>query len=151
MKNILASLLLVICLSGVVLANDVISKDHQIILKNTKHAYGPKTEWIPSEAQTAKALVAIKQFLINENPYSGPFNDQRAIILNRLSDYRVQFIGILIDGQQMIHCNFFPKSGDFNYAKNAYVFVFDGGTSFWRIDCDITNNVCLNFEVNGEA
>ena len=144
------SCLILITMAEGVFADNIISKNDQIILTTRNQESGPKVEWIPSEEQTSIALNAIHDFL-RDKKYSGTQNEQREIILNQISNYRIQFIGILINGRKIIHCNFFPKQDRFEYAKDEYVFVFDGGTSYWRIDYDIENNMCLNFEVNGDA
>lgn len=150
MKTKILICLILTILSGGAFADKIISKNDQIILKEQKQEYGPIVEWIPSEPETSLAIESIYKFLKDET-YSGPDNEQRKIILNQISDYKVQFVGIITNGRKIIHCNFFPKGEDFKYANKEYVFVFDGGTSFWRIDYDIENNACLNFEVNGKA
>lgn len=149
-KKILISLMLVVNMFNGVLADNIISQENQIILKNKSEKYGPKIEWVPSQAQTAKALAAIYSFIKN-NPYADKFNPEWKITIERMPYYRVQFLGIMVEGRKIIHCNFYPKNKGVNYFRNDYVFVYDGGTSFWRIDYDIEKDICLNFEVNGNG
>ncbi|MCK9555099.1 hypothetical protein M0R36_04710 [bacterium] len=149
-KKILVSLVLFF-ISLNALAGQVIPREYQIILTDNSQSWGPKIEWIPTEPQTSLALKRIEQYLKTNNTFPSDFEEQKKTILKSLSKYSVQFVGIVVDGRKLIHCNFFPRSANLKDVRNTYVFVFDGGTSFWRIDYDIERDSCLNFEVNGEG
>lgn len=150
MKKIIVSIILMTCASISVCAADKISKENQTILENQNKTYGPKSHWVPSKAQTSMALEAIYKFL-NKKMTPDWRNRQRKIIQDQLSSYHVQFVGIIIDGRKSIHCNFFPDEDSFKHDKDSYVYVLDGGASYWRINYDIEKNICFDFEVNGEA
>jgi len=150
MKKIIVSIIFITCTSFFFCADNVISEENQTILESQNKIYGPKSQWVPSKTQTCLALEAIYKFL-NKELTPDWRNRQRKIIQDQLSSYHVQFVGIIIDGRKSIHCNFFPNEDSFKYDKNSYVFVLDGGASYWRINYDIEKNICFDFEVNGEA
>lgn len=135
-------------------AEELIPDKNQVILTKESKYFSHKVEWIPTKKNTAKALNAIYEFLQNSDehkPYSEFAQNELKLILKRFPNYRVQFMGIVIAGKKIIHCNFFPINESFSYWKDSYVFVFDGGYSFWRVDYDINTSKCFNFESNGYA
>jgi hypothetical protein len=149
MKTIILSMLLVACGAIQVCAGDRIPGENQTILKDQDQEYAPGSRWTPTRSQTSRALEAIYEFL-NRKMEDGWKNRQREIIRKRISSYHVQFLGIVKQGRKIIHCNFFPEK-DPDHDKTRYVFVLDGGASYWRIDYDPGKNLCFDFNVNGEA
>lgn len=154
-KKIIYLLLIgILSLQNVFAAEALISDKNQVILTKKSEYLPHKVEWIPTKEETAKALNVISKFLKNtkeQKKYSKYEQNQINLIREHFLSYRVQFVGIAVDGKKRIHCNFFPNNELFPYWKDSYVFVFDGGYSFWRIDFDINSGKCLNFESNGYA
>ena len=150
MKAIILSTLLVAFGSIQVCAGDRIPEENRTILKNQDEEYAPKGRWTPTRAQTTRALEAVYKFLGREMA-EGWKNRQREIIRKRIPSYHVQFLGIVKEGRKVIHCNFFPEKEDFKNRETRYVFVLDGGASFWRVNYDPEKNICFDFNVNGEA
>jgi hypothetical protein len=150
MKKTILMIIFITCIFISICPSGVIPEENQTILDNQTREYGPRCRWVPSKAQTSKALEAIYTFLKTEITPDWR-NRQRKDIQDQISSYHVQFVGTIIDGRKAIHCNFFQEEGGFNHDKYTYVLVLDGGTSYWRINYDIDKNKCFDFEVNGEA
>jgi len=155
MKKIIYLLIIVILSLQNVFATEAFIPDkNQVILTKESKYFSHKVAWVPTKEETSKALSAIAIFLQNPEEhknYSKVAQNKISLIHKLFLNYRVQFVGIDVDGKRIIHCNFFPNSESFSYWKESYVFVFDGGYSFWRIDYDINNGRCFNFEYNGDA
>jgi hypothetical protein len=128
MKKTILMIIFITCIFISICPSGVIPEENQTILDNQTREYGPRCRWVPSKAQTSKALEAIYTFLKTEIT----------------PDWRNR-------QRKAIHCNFFQEEGGFNHDKYTYVLVLDGGTSYWRINYDIDKNKCFDFEVNGEA
>ena len=145
--------LLMVVLTGVWIlgwAGSVIPEENQTILENQNQSQGPRSRWVPTRAHTARALEAIVAFL-NKTMSPNWKNQQRIPIRNRFSSYCVQFVGIFVDGRKALHCNFFPADDDIPRDRKSYVYVLDGGSSYWRINYDTEEERCFDFDVNGEA
>jgi hypothetical protein len=155
MKKVFFTLFMgVLLLQSVFAAETLIPDKNQVILTIGSKYLSHKVEWVPTKEETTKALNAIFKFLQNPEEhknYSKVEINKINLIRERFLNYRVQFVGIAVDGKRRIHCNFFPNKESFSYWKESYVFVFDGGYSFWRIDFDINSGKCLKFESNGDA
>lgn len=150
MKKIILSIIIITCVATIVSTGDKIPEENQTILKSHNKEYGPKGQWVPAKTQTSKALEAVYKFLDKKMAQEWR-EKQRLVIKGQISSYYVQFLGIKIEGRKVIHCNFFRDEDLFKRKKDSYVFVLDGGASFWRINYDIEKDKCLDFEVNGEA
>jgi len=74
------------------------------------------------------------------------------MILERLSDYRRQYFGIIgTNNSKRLFMNlFFPSRFHENWT-GQYVFVFDGGTAYWRIQFDFASKRFMQFNTNGFA
>lgn len=147
------TILMIIFIAGIgvgMWASGVIPEENQTILRTQNRPFGPKSQWVPSRAQASKALEAVYRFLGTEITPDWR-NRQRKEIQDQISSYHVQFVGIIIDGRQIIHCNFFRAGDGFRHDRTTYVFVLDGGSSYWRVNVDIEKSLCFDFDVNGEA
>lgn len=142
----------ILLLQNVFAAEIIIPDKNQVILTKGSKYFHHKVGWIPTKEDTSKALNAIAKFLQNSEEHEN-YNEykqsQIKLIREQFLMYHVQFIGIIIDGKKIIHCNFFPNDESSPYWKDSYVFVFDGGCSYWRIDYGIDAGKCSNFESNG--
>ncbi len=111
--------------------------------------------WKPSAEETRKALAAIQTFL--ERPSTNAWeNSEIPKILKHTKEYRVQFFGIVRDGNRLIRCNFFPapRQGEQEHYQDwqrQEIMVLDGGFWFWQVEYEPSTGKCLNFTSNGDA
>ncbi|MEP4598013.1 MAG: hypothetical protein ABJZ92_17525 [Cyclobacteriaceae bacterium] len=69
-----------------------------------------------------------------------------------LQDYRRQYvIGTTPTGDKLLHINFFCGTEGFEYWKDDYVIVDDGGNCFFQVLINISKIELLEFSVNGVA
>ena len=99
------------------------------------------TYWTPSESDIASAFPKIRGFLKSEAPS----------IASRLSQYRCQYFGIIVEGKKRIYCNFFHRDGGIVNWKSEPLFVLDGGDWYFQLEYDLESEKCLNLRINGEA
>ncbi len=120
-------------------------------IPSTNRAILKTGDWVPSEAEAQKALVAVDTFLNNQT------RDKTDIktIRENMPKTRVQFIGTTHQGKKIIWCNFFPapyKGQDFFPDwKRKKAEMYDGGAAFWNIEYDPDTGKCMSFRVNGIA
>ncbi|MFH1442272.1 MAG: hypothetical protein ABIH18_09590 [Candidatus Omnitrophota bacterium] len=142
-------------MQGVSKKPNSIALEKQVILGKGASSDTEEVKWLPSKEETEKALKAIEDFLKDQEKHkdcSDFSKEEIKKIIDDFPQYNVQFLGVLVNGQKIIHCNFFMAEGDiFSNWADEYISVFDGGYSFWRIDYDVTTGKCLNFESNGYA
>ena len=101
-----------------------------------------KEFWTPTKEQVMKAEEKIEEYLKN-NPVSNAHD-----LWRKLPDYKRQYVGVIVDGHKRIFCNFYCWN---KRLSDKPVFVFDGGACFFRIEYDVDNQKCYNFETNGDA
>jgi hypothetical protein len=108
--------------------------------------------WLPSSPEIQKALPAVLRYLEKSGTAKTTKIERQDCheILDRLRSYKIQCVGKYAGGKKLIHFNFFSHT-DYTYWKKNYVRVDDGGTSYWRIDVEVSTNRCFNFIVNGVA
>jgi hypothetical protein len=124
-----------------------IAPDNMVILESD---YPHKSTWSPTEEQAQEALLKIYEFINNPSNLSDWQKREIEGIKKNLSSYKVQFIGIEIEGEKRIWCNFF--TGDsFDYWEDNVVMVHDGGFWFWQIQYVLETGECINFISNGYA
>jgi len=99
------------------------------------------TYWTPSKSDVAGAFPKIRGFLKSEAP----------AIAARLTRYRCQYFGIIVEGKKRIYCNFFHRDGGIANWKSEPLFVLDGGDRFFQLEYDLESEKCLDLRINGEA
>ena len=124
-----------------------ITPENMVIL-NADSPY--KSTWTPTEEQILKALSTIYEFIDNPTGINDWQKKEIAKIKKNLSLYRVQFVGIEIEGEKRIWCNFFSNDR-IDYWKEGVVIVLDGGFWYWEIQYDVKTGECVNFISNGYA
>lgn len=135
-------------------AQSTIPENNRAVLTKKSEYMPHNPAWNPSAKEADEAISAAFNFLYNadENKkYSGYLQGEMMRIRMNFASYRVQLVGIMVDGKKRIHCNFFPADEGANYWRESYVMVSDGGYNFWRIDYDMETKKCVNFESNGYA
>jgi hypothetical protein len=76
-------------------------------------------------------------------------------ILGNYSSYRRQYVGIKVaGGTRRVLVSSFPEvpegaPDEFPSWLQRWVYVDDGGASFWRIEYDVATGTFLGFDVNG--
>jgi len=115
------------------------------------------------ESRLKPALEAGARSPILLNAYSALFPNQEKFtreqiedVRGRLSEYRRQYVGLLVKGSKRIYLNAFPNTvagyrDDFDYWQEEFVSILDGGTRFWQIEYDVQTKQFLNFSANGDA
>jgi hypothetical protein len=126
--------------------------------------------WTPREADIAKAEAAIRagleravqepdqlRNLVDHHSGAEDFARQEIPkILSRYSTYARQYVGITLSNKRWVWCNFFPleetKPGNLlNHWRKDYVRVYDGGCSYWKIQCEPDTAQCTGFTSNAYA
>ena len=153
MRTLLISLLGLLVFRAVTLADigTDISKTNRVILKSGA--------WIPTAAETQKAMVAIQSFLESSsstnNLNSWEFDGLKKI-RESTKENRVQFYGSIREGRKVIWCNFIPvpqsgKEDAWKSWKQNLIFGDDGGFRFWQINYDLGTGKCSNFNINANG
>ena len=111
-------------------------------LSEWKYRFEDKELWIPTKEQILEAEERIEQYL-KDNPAK-----KSPDLWRKLSKYKRQYVGIVVDGHKRIFCNFY--SSDEPLISKPY-FVADGGDCYFQIEYDLKDKDCYNLIVNGEA
>lgn len=96
--------------------------------------------WTPSKADVASALARIPAFLATEAPALG----------RHLGRYRRQFIGVLIDGQKRLYCNFLPLDTANADGHSQPVVEKDNEAAPFQVEYDIESKHCLSLRLRGK-
>ena len=99
------------------------------------------TYWTPSEPDVASAFPRIQAFLKSEAPS----------IAARLTQYRCQYFGIIVEGRKRIYCNFFHRDGGIANWKSKPLFVEGGGDWYFQLEYDLESGKCSDLRINGGA
>ena len=103
--------------------------------------------WSPSENDVLTLEDRLDVYLQNN---SDRFNKQKSPIGARLDEYDRQYIGIVLNGNQIIFANYFCESLETDWRKD-FVFVLDGGDCFFQFKYDVNSAEFFDLQVNGEA
>lgn len=102
--------------------------------------------WTPAEEDILALESRLASFL-QENP--DRFSSHKMPVWERLDEYNRQYIGIVLDGKQVIYANYFCDSvGDW---QKEFVFVADGGDCFFQFQYDVDLAEYFDLQVNGNA
>lgn len=104
--------------------------------------------WTPAENEVLTLEKGLGTYLQN-NP-DDRFGNQEAPIWERLDQYNRQYIGIMLDGKQIIYANYFCHSLETDWRKN-FVFVLNGGDCFFQFKYDVNSAEFFDLLINGEA
>ncbi len=84
--------------------------------------------------------------------YQSVLPEHVSLILKRLPQYRRQYFGIIgMDNNRRLFVNLFLPFRHHHDWTSQYVFVFDGGTAYWRIQFDVASKRFMQFNTNGFA
>jgi hypothetical protein len=98
--------------------------------------------WVPTKDQILEAEQAIERYLKDKPPTRSPK------LWQKLTNYKRQYVGIVVDGQKRIYCNFYCGSES---LSDKPVSVSDGGDCYFQVEYDIEDTTIYNLMVNGEA
>jgi hypothetical protein len=119
--------------------------------------------WVPTVDEATAAEKSVRGFIARAQKdvkVAFPNDPENALSLDRrqlgeigqkYSRYGVQFIGIVVHGQREIFCNYFCRdaTGQLDPSRN-FIFMYDGGSCFWRVEYVPATKSCTGLEVNGE-
>lgn len=165
MKKIIVTILITFISNLAFAQTEFVPDKNQVILENNVKVpfdFDEKNEirrWKPKSPELKAVNYAILKFLNNAHSNENLTAFQKEEIkkiLKQINHYRVQYLGVYIDGKKRIWCNFFPVPEDnsedyLKFWKSEVVLVFDGGYYFWQIEYDVETQKCLNFISNGYA
>lgn len=103
--------------------------------------------WTPAEEN----IIALENDLVSfleENP--DRFYNSDTPVWERLDEYNRQYVGIVLDGKQIIYANYFCDSVEIDWRKD-FVFVMDGGDCFFQFKYDVDAATFFDLQVNGNA
>jgi hypothetical protein len=107
----------------------------------------PEGAWTPTTADIAALEANLPDFL---SASTDPHRRTDPPIVDRLPDYMRQYLGIVVDGQEMIYANFFCTINEMDWHTEV-VFVMDGGDCFFQVTYDPQSGDFSNLSVNGEG
>src|SRR5215203_2020993 len=98
--------------------------------------------WVPTKAQILEAEEAIEQYLKDKPPTRSPE------LWQKLTSYKRQYVGIVVDGHKRIYCNFYCGKES---LSDKPISIEDGGDCFFQVEYDIEDTTIYNLMVNGKA
>ncbi len=101
-----------------------------------------KKFWTPTKEEVLKAEEKIEAHL-KANPKA------YADLWTKIPKYKRQYLGIVVNGHKRIFCNFFCLL-EGPLTDKPFI-VFDGGACFFRIEYDLNDKKCYDFQANGTA
>lgn len=81
----------------------------------------------------------------------GMYPRVKSKILDSISNYKCQYIGIYKNKEKIILCNFFYDVGLFNNWKNSWVIFMDGGYWYWKLRYNFNTKTIEAVMVNQRA
>jgi len=145
-----------LCLSVLVLASTIVGQDPRTVktdkidglictnFADWKFMFTTTEFWTPTKDDVLAAENQIEAFLKKES------KPHAANLWRKLPDYKRQYLGIVVNGHKRIFCNFYCRSHRIPLDDKP-VLVEDGGECFFRIQYDLNDKQCYDFNVNGYA
>ncbi len=107
---------------------------------------GDPEYWSPTEADIRALESGLPAFLQDNK---SAFYMTETLVWERLDEYNRQYIGLVLNGQQVIYTNYFCNSSP-NW-KQTMVFTADGGACYFQFKFDTSTDTYFDLQVNGEA
>jgi hypothetical protein len=98
--------------------------------------------WSPTRAEVLKAEKGLERFLTENPPARSPE------LWKKLSRYKRQYLGIVVNGQKRIFANFYCTEERLACKPVIYE---DGGDCFFQAEYDVESQKITKLEINGEA
>lgn len=98
----------------------------------------------PSQAEVLALENQLGPYLQETAPrdYPGPLRD--------LSEYKRQYLGILVNEQQVIFVNFFCNAHGLDWS-HEFVFIADGGSCYFEVKYNLETGEFFDLSIHGEA
>lgn len=103
--------------------------------------------WTPTEDNILALEKELGAYL---QANSDRFYEKDIPVWDRLDEYNRQYIGIILDGKQVIYANYFCDSAQLDWRKD-FVFVMDGGDCFFQFNYNVDSADFFDLQVNGSA
>lgn len=103
--------------------------------------------WTPTEQNVLDLENEVAAFL-QEN--SDRFYSQDTPVWERLDEYERQYVGLILDGKNIVYANYFCNSTGTDW-KQDFVFIMDGGACYFQFKYDADSGELFDLQVNGEA
>ena len=110
----------------------------------TRVANQGESYWTPSQMEVLPLENRLGLYLQQTAPrtYPGPLRD--------LSEYKRQYLGVLANGQRVIHVNFFCNAHGLDWSQE-FVFVTDGGSCYFEVKYNVETGEFSDLSIHGEA
>lgn len=107
--------------------------------------------WTPQAADVLAFEAGLAEFLENSGNTMLEFGNETPV-WERLDRYQRQYIGLVVDGQQVVYGNFFCGGNThFDDWRGHFVTVMDGGNCFFSLAYDPQTGEYQHLMVNGVA
>ena len=103
--------------------------------------------WTPPEADVRALEDGLPSFLQSN---SDQFFVTQSPPWERLSEYKRQYMGLVLDGKQVIYANYFCHTFNEEWKKE-FVLVLDGGACYFQFKYNPRSGEYFDLQVNGEA
>lgn len=107
----------------------------------------PVEYWTPSEENVLDIEEGLSSFL-QEN--GDRFYSPGTPVWERLDEYNGQYVGVILDGKQIIYANYFCDSAGKDW-KEDFIIVMDGGDCFFQFKYNPETGEFFDLQVNGMA
>lgn len=111
--------------------------------------------WTPTSDEIDNVEKDVIEFLsgpTSENiDNGGMYPRVKSNILDSISNYKCQYIGIYRKKEKLILCNYFHENGYINDWKNNWVIVMDGGYWYWGLRYNFNTKTIEAVVVNQRA
>ena len=103
--------------------------------------------WSPAESDVNAIENGLASYLQENSDGSSSEGEH---VWERLDEYNRQYIGVIIDGQNIVFANFFCDSAGLDW-RNKFVIVLDGGDCFFQFKYNMVEGVFFDLWINGSA
>jgi hypothetical protein len=110
--------------------------------------------WTPTLQDVERIEPRMRAFLQSARGLpSTSYPEEIDKVLAHFSEFRRQYVGIVVNGAKRILVNSFPRRDVLgcDVADRTFVIAADGGFWFWRVVYDIETGQFLSFDANGDA
>jgi len=107
----------------------------------------PDSYWTPTEADVLALEAKLPAYLktkISADHYAYGLWD-------KLTNYRRQYVGYVIDGERFIYVNYFCDSFNDDAWKTQLMMVMDGGECFFQVQYQLADQTFVSLSINGFA
>jgi len=126
----------------------IFDKSNEVLISvdNQKERYTPSNgDIIEAEKILYGQIEKLNYNRINQT-------NKNPIIHKKLSKYKRQYVGFkTINDEKIIWINFIWNKDYYERLGNDVIFVYDGGSYFWNVKVNISNQSLFDLDVNGNG